>query len=149
MLRRLPVLALLLVAAGCDSAGVQEQQAFEAQAFGGTSDGVTPDDWRVAPFFGVDVQVTQPAAPNPATPSEPVSVQIYADNLTGGLILARREADGSIRDVQILRGESGPYIYTFTFFGGDASPAGGAGSSRLIVLDGLDRVVTYGDLVLR
>ncbi len=149
MLRRLSVLALFLTVSGCDSAGIQAQQAYEAQAFGSESNGVSPDDWQVAPFFGIGVQVTQAAAPNPAAPTEPVSVQVYADETAGGLALYRREADGSIRLVQGLLPVAGPNIYTFTFFGGDASPTGGAGSTRLIVLDGFDRVVTYGDLVLR
>ncbi len=152
MLRRLSALALFLVVSGCDSAGIQAQQAFEAQAFGSASDGVTPDDWRVAPFFAVDVQVTQAAAPNPATPSEQVSVQVYADETAGGLPLYRRELDGSIvpgSSFRALPPVAGPNIYTFTFSGGEASPTGGPGNTRLIVLDGLDRVVTYGDLVLR
>lgn len=149
MLRRLAVLSALLAAAGCDSAGVQQQQIFEQSAFNSASDGPSPDDWRVAPFFGIGVQVTQPATPNPATPSEPVSLQVYADETAGGLALYRREPDGGIRIIQALRPVAGPNIYTFTFFGGDAAATGMPGSARLIVLDGLDRVITYGDLVVR
>ena len=107
MLRRLTVLSVLLIAAGCDSAGVQQQQVFEQAAFNGASDGVTPDDWRVAPFFAIDVQVTQPATPNPAAPGEPVSLQIYAEETAGGFALYRREPDGSIRLIQALSPATG------------------------------------------
>ena len=149
MPRPLAVLFLLATAvaglAGCDSAGGPEQLLFEDQAFQGASDGPTADDWRVGPIFGASVQVTVAATPNPATAREPVTLQFYSDDGLGTFALYVREADGGLR---LVRAEGGP-PYTFVFFAGDATPTGGAGSSRLVVLDGLRRVVTYGDLVLR
>ena len=152
-----PLLAVFLLAtalaatslAGCDSAGPEAQRFFEDTAFLSASDGATADDWRVGPAFATRVQVVQAAGPNPASPGGQVSLQIYADEAPGGFALYRRQPDGGLRLVQAQPAQAGPYIYTFTFFGSEASPTGGAGSSRLIMYDGFDRVVTYGDLVLR
>ena len=146
MTPRLAAFALALATlAGCDSAASDAQLTFEAVAFSGTSDGVTPDDWRVGPIFGAGASVTVPASPNPATPGERVTLQLYGDEGLGTFSLYRRELDGDLLRIQL---QSGP-AYTFTFFASDASPTGTSGSSRLIVYDGFQRVVTYGDLVLR
>ncbi|HEX9951538.1 MAG TPA: hypothetical protein VGB53_07200 [Rubricoccaceae bacterium] len=152
-----PLLAFLLLATGlaaaglaaCDSAGPEAQRLFEDTAFGSASDGATADDWRVGPALATRVQVVQAASPNPASPGEQVSLQIYADEAPGGFALYRRQPDGGLILVQAQPAQNGPYIYTFTFFGSEASPTGTAGSSRLILYDGFERVVTYGDLVLR
>ena len=139
-------LALCLALAACDGVSADEQRAFEAAAFGSPSDGVTPGDWQVAPAFGTRVQLTQPPSPNPARASEPVSLLLYADSAPGGFALYRRLSNGDIDLVDSVPGVGGPNIYTFTFFGGEAGTA--SGSQRLIVLDGLERVVSFGDLVL-
>ncbi len=148
-MRRLTLLLALFAVAGCDGFNGEEQRLFEDTAFGSPSNGVTADDWRIGPTFGARFQLTQAASPNPAAPSDPVSVQVYADEAPGGIALYRRVADGSLQLIQAVDGESGPYIYTFTFFGSEASATGASGSARLLVLDGVERVVTYGDLVLR
>ena len=148
-MRRLVSLVLLFLVAGCDGFNGEEQRLFQDTAFLGPSNGVTADDWRVGPFFGARAQVLQPAAPNPARPEDTVSVQIYADEGAGGFALYRRQPDGGLDLIQALPGSSGPNIYTFTFFGSEASATGASGSYRLVVLDGLERVVTYGDLVLQ
>lgn len=139
----------LFAVAGCDGFNGEEQRLFEDTAFASPSDGVSADDWRVGPLFGARFQLTQAASPNPAAPSDPVSLQVYADEAPGGIALYRRLADGGLQLIQAKPGVSGPNIYTFTFFGSEASSTGASGSSRLIVLDGIERVVTYGDLVLR
>ena len=155
MLRLSAALAFLLVATGCDSFSGEEQRLFEDTAYRGASDGATADDWRVSPTLGSRVQVLQPASPNPARlrgddgRGEIVSVQVYADEAPGGFVLYRRTAQGGLAPVQGLAGAPGPNIYTFTFFAGEASATGTAGSVRLVILDGLERVATYGDLVLR
>lgn len=146
MTSRLAASALALVLlAGCDSASSDAQLAFEASAFGSTSDGVTPDDWRPGPIFGAGTSVTVVPSPNPATPGERVTLQLYGDDGLGAFSLYRRELDGGL---QLVQSQTGP-AYTFVFFASDASPTGTSGSSRLVVLDGFQRVVTYGDLVLR
>lgn len=148
-MRRLSALLLLSLVAGCDGFSGEEQRLFEDTAFGTVSNGVTADDWRVGPAFGARMQVLQAATPNPARLDENVAVQVYADEAAGGLALYRRQPDGGLQLIQARSGVSGPNIYTFTFFGSEASATGGAGSSRLLVLDGVERVVTYGDLVLQ
>ena len=148
-------LALLTVAAGCDGFSGEEQRLFEDTAYLGASDGVTADDWRVGPVLGSRVQVLRAASPNPARlrgddgRGETVSLQLYADEAPGGFVLYRRTPQGGLEPIQALAGVSGPNIYTFNFFAGEASATGTVGSVRLVVTDGLERVVTYGDLVLR
>ena len=148
----------LFAVAGCDGFNGEEQRLFEDTAFASPSDGVTADDWRVGALFGAQFQVTdwdagasgiQGASINPAAPNDPISVQVIANDAPGGVALYRRLADGGLQLIQAKPGVPGPNIYTFTFFGSEASATGESGSARLIVLDGLERVVTYGDLVLR
>ena len=145
---RLSVLLLALLAAGCDGFSGGDQRLFEDAAFLGTSDGVTGDDWRVGPVFGGRVQVIRPATPNPARPNDSVIVQIYADAAPAGFALYRRRADGTLDLIQETFGVAAPNIYTFDFFGSEASPTGTSGSSRILILDGTERVATYGDVVL-
>ncbi len=144
MTSRLAALALVLLA-GCDSAASDAQLAFEATAFFGTSDGVTPDDWRAGPIFGAGASVLTVPLPNPALPGERVTLLLDGDEGLGAFTLFRREPNG---DLQPIASEAGP-VYSFTFFASAASSTGATGSSRLVVLDGFERVVTYGDLVLR
>jgi hypothetical protein len=157
-MRRLAPLVLLLVVAGCDGFSGEEQRLFEVTAISSPSDGVTSDDWRVGPFYGARVQVidrdqTTPGvegvSPNPAQPDGDVVLQVYADEGPGGFALYRRRPDGELDLIQAVNGVAGPNIYTFTFFGSEVSATGAPGSYRLVVLDGLERVVTYGDLVLQ
>lgn len=152
------LLVAVLSVTGCDGFNGEEQRLFEDTAFASPSNGSTGDDWRVGPAFGGRLQVidqdpgaegTQGANPNPARPEDIVSVQVYADEAPGGLALYRRQPDGGLQLILGLPGVTGPNIYTFTFFAGEASATGGSGSARLIVLDGTERVVTYGDLVLQ
>jgi hypothetical protein len=157
-MRRLAPLALLFLVAGCDGFNGEEQRLFQDTAYFSPSDGVTSDDWRVGPFFGARVQVidrdqatasVEGASPNPARPNGEVVVQVYADEGPGGFALYSRQPDGGLDLIQAVNGVSGPNIYTFSFFGSEASATGASGSYRLVVLDGLGRVVTYGDLVLQ
>ena len=147
---RLPaVLLALLAVAGCDGFNSDEQVAFELVATAGRSDGVTPDDWQVAPAFRGRVEITAVPSPNPARPGETVSLIVYASEAPSGLDLyRRREVDGLLERFQSRAGVSGPNQYPFSFAGGEVSTTGRTGTHRLLVLDGLERVVTYGDVVL-
>ncbi|HEX8298826.1 MAG TPA: hypothetical protein VF594_06655 [Rubricoccaceae bacterium] len=144
--------AVFAAFSGCDSVGTEEQLFFENQAFSGVSDGDTDDDWRVAPFFASHVLVIQEATPNPASPGTPnslVEIIISDSDASGGYAVYRREPSGDLELIQGLEGQSRPGIYAFSFPPSAASETRTEGSKRLIVLDGLQRVVTYGDLVLR
>ena len=146
---RLSVVVLALLVAGCDGFNSDEQVAFELLATTGRSDGITPDDWQVAPAFRGRVEITAVPNPNPARPGETVSLIVYASEAPTGLDLyRRREVDGLLERFQTRGGASGPNQYPFSFAGGEVSTTGRTGSHRLLVLDGLERVVTYGDVVL-
>ena len=148
-MRFLVVLALLTIAAGCDSATGQEQQLFDTTAQLEPSDGITPDDWRIGPAFGGRVSVTPPS-PNPAPRTETdVTLVLSGDDRTGGLDLYRRTASGSLQLVQSRGGGAGASFYTFLFSPGDVATSPEPESVRLVVLDRSQRAVTYGDLVIQ
>ncbi|HEX8387169.1 MAG TPA: hypothetical protein VF576_13345 [Rubricoccaceae bacterium] len=138
--------ALALLVAGCDGFSSEEQLLFEDTAYRSPSDGVTADDWRAGPAFGSRVQVIQGASPNPAPQGELVSVQVYVEESVGRPQLFYRRPDGGFSAVGSI--PLGP-LYTFTFLAGEVSETGAPGSYRLVVLNGLDDVMTYGDLVLQ
>lgn len=149
-MRAVPVLLLVLLAA-CDTGGTEARRAFETQALFGLSDGPTADDWQPAPGGPVSLQVLQPAQPNPARRDDVVSVQVSATSAPGGFVLRVRNARGGFDGGRLGGDLPGPGpIYTFTFFASEAATAAGQarGSVRLVLFDGFDRVVTYGDLVL-
>lgn len=146
----LPVaLVALLALAGCDATGTTGQAQFETEAFFTTPDGVDSTDWRVGPAFDARIQVQRRPDPNPAFSRETVTMQLYAPTAPAGFGLYRLEADGRLFLVDDAPGQSGPSFYTFSFFASEVSATGLSGVYRLIVLDGRDRVVTFGDFELR
>lgn len=150
----------MLMSSGCDSANGEEQQIFETTALLGASDGATADDWRVGPGFAGRATVSdqdrdapgvQGATPNPArrNSAQIVTVQVSStfDSL-GRVALYRREDNGNLQIIEERAGVNGPQDYTFAFTAAEASLSTAASTARLVVLDGLGRVITYGDLVL-
>lgn len=157
-------LALLTALAlpACDSAGGEDQQRFEDAALLTVPSGFTrtdeagavveadASDWQVGPAFGARVRVLQVPFPNPAGADDVVSFTVDVDGLQGGLALYRLRADGVFEPFgtpeTAYPDASRPGFYTFRFFGSEATAAGVPGLYRLLLLNGRDRVVTYGDV---
>ena len=141
--------ALLLPLTACDSLASGDQAAFEDQAYLTVPGSV--DVWRVGPAFDARVSILQPPTPNPASSNDEVVMQLDVTVAApGGFALYRLyPEDGRLALVQSLSGVSSPWFYTFTFLGRDVDPLAQAGTYRLLVLDGTERVVAYGDFRLR
>ncbi|MEM1043648.1 MAG: hypothetical protein AAGI91_13590 [Bacteroidota bacterium] len=153
--------ALLLVLPGCDTGEGQnlffEQSSFPAQGLTVTDESGTiedgsedPDDWRVAPFFANQVTV-RPAFPNPVARNGLVTITVqdtFGDALTGALTVTGRRDDNRI---EALVSDQGPDFYTLTFNPTRLRLTGGetARLYRVRVFDGQQRIVTYGDILVR
>ena len=142
------VLPLAVALAACDAVSDGDQNLFEDQAY--FSPVGTASGWPVGPAFNARMRVLRPPTPNPAGPTDEVFMQLDVDvPAPGGFTLRRLEADGRLLFVASVDGVNGPSFYTFTFPGRRVDELGRSGTYRLLVLDGSDRVVTYGDFVLQ
>ncbi len=160
---RLPLLAALVLAAGCDSS-IGEQDAFFEQAVQVVPSGFTEttergeivstdeDDWRTAPLYRGRVRVN-PVFPNPATQTEPINLTVailFSDAVQRGLVVrAVRASDGATITLdRVQRTQPGNYVLTF-----NAATLGRAGLVRLFVLDSVGSaggdLISYGDLMIR
>ena len=157
-IRLVLVLSVLLAGAGCSSFSDEEQQAFETAAFYLQPEGYTEvsamgevgsrdaDDWRSAPVFAGRASVLTPPTPNPATRGTTVRLLIDTQGVPGGLALYARDARGDLILLDDRPDATEVGFYELAFFGSEAAAGRGDGLYRLIVLDGAQRVVTYGDL---
>ena len=153
-------LLVLGLTAGCDTGLGEAQRIFEDQAFLGAAEGITeirlvdgggvtdftdPDDWRTGPIFGTRAMVLTPPTPNPVGVSEGFSILVDFDE-PGQLELRVRNSAG---DFPFRPGfefqQPGGGFRTLTLTGGELSN-GNPGLYRVVVLDALQRVVTYGDV---
>ncbi|ARA92876.1 hypothetical protein AWN76_006665 [Rhodothermaceae bacterium RA] len=145
----------LLLMAGCDSTGPQETFEDDASrppsgftrtdANGGVLS-VDEDDWRTAPAFAGIVRVS-PAHPNP--PGDqfvniPVSVFQF-NQVRGGLVVRALDAADRFIVLDEIQQASSPGAYVFTF---SPSLIGRRGLVRLFILDGFEKLVSYGDLMI-
>lgn len=161
----LVTLALLVASApllsGCDALSGEQQQAFVAAAFALPPSGFAetdaegrlirndPDDWRTAPIYGSRFLVQQRPFPNPARATQQVAMVVYTEGgVPGGLRLYRLDGRGVLRLIDAEPRATQTGFYTFTFFGAEVSDDGSPGLYRLILLDGREDVVTYGDVML-
>ena len=160
MLRPALVLSLTLAVAACDGASVEEQRFFEDQAFAEVPTGFTrtteggavtaedPGDWRIGPGYQGIVQTVQVPYPNPLPFRATAVYQVnVVAGVPGGLALYRLDAGGRLRLVgRPCDDAAQSTICTFTFQGSEVSPVGDEGLVRLLLLDGRNGVVSYGDV---
>ncbi|GAB5534325.1 MAG: hypothetical protein Rubg2KO_05740 [Rubricoccaceae bacterium] len=157
-------LCLVLLAAalvsGCSAFNNEEQVAFENAAFLLQPNGYTrvselavvgqadPDDWRTGPAFVGRASVLTPPYPNAAPRDATVRLLIDTNGVPGGLAVYTVNARGDLILLDERPDATDTGFYELAFFASQATAGGGDGLYRLVVLDGRQRVVTYGDLLV-
>lgn len=152
----IPLVLVLCLAIGCDTAKLQDQ--FEEDAFkvpanftqtdqSGVILTYDPDDWRVAPAFSGKI-IVDPVYPNPIAGGlvvVPFRV-LEADPSVLGIFVRGVRSDGST----IPLGESfniqTPGFHDIRI---NAANIGSVGLSRLFVVDNRGQLVSYGDLQIQ
>ncbi len=155
---RLTIL-LLFLTFGCTNNDAQSD--FERQAFS-PADGITQtdengnivgnpdtDDWRTSPFYAGLAEIN-PVFPNPVLYSSSATLDVFLNGtpLTSVLELGYFDFQNRWTQVQRVDGvtdfSQNPLIVNPASFGSNASLA--RGTYRLVLLDGNQRVITYGDI---
>lgn len=138
-----------------------EQKEFEQKAFS-EADGVTvtnyqgkvenedPDDWRISPFYQGLIRI-DPAFPNPAGSSDNIQIHIYNSNIESISDIEVRAYYRSTSEYRYLDHIQGELIQTLNIlnFRGTAvaqAAESPQGTYRVIILDGNENVVSYGDI---
>jgi len=154
-------LVVLLFVSACSAFNNEEQLAFENAAFLLQPDGYTrvselavigqtdPDDWRSGPAFVGRASVLTPPYPNAAPRDATVRLLIDTNGVPGGLAIYTLNARGDLLLLDERSDATDVGFYELAFFGSQATGGGGDGLYRLVVLDGRQRVVTYGDLLVQ
>ena len=167
---RLLLVALPLVALACDSGTADGQRLFEDDALLSPAQGITrtaitdagvvvlsrdSSDWRIGPAYLGFVRFLELPSPNPVASGAAVSFLIDTEGVSGGLELVAVQRRGDLVDfVEILDpGAQRPDafasgFYSFTVSASQIAVAGGGagGLTRVVLLDGRDGVVSYGDI---
>ena len=167
MLRPLLLLPTLLLLAACDSTSATEQRLFEDAALLTPVAGITEtdamatvlrtdaSDWRIGPAFLNRVEVSQLPYPNPVRLGQAVNFLVYSQGVPGGLRLYVLELRNGVVDLVPVNdpnafepGAAQSGFYPFSVSARQIA-LGGAGLYRVVLLDGSQNVVTYGDLDIR
>ncbi|MCY4233704.1 MAG: hypothetical protein OXE59_08210 [Bacteroidetes bacterium] len=147
-------LTMILVLCACDS--VEDQQAFEDQAFAepsgftqtdesGAIKAMDDDDWRVSPAY-VGRIIIDPAFPNPVSSGGLISIPVrvrFSDSVQGGLQLTAYDLDGIPRRLDSILNANDPGSYVFRFMPRTLQLQG---LVRVFIIDTQGRLVSYGDV---
>lgn len=154
----LPV--FLVSCSGSDDQREFEQQALstpsgftETDASGAVTGDVDPDDWRIAPFFQGLVEI-QPAYPNPVQTTENVNIEITITGVEAvrGLDIMVWFDGGHVQSVYQDPGNPlNPGLIVARFSALDLSRfdnggEGARGLRRVLIFDGNDNLISYGDI---
>lgn len=154
-------LLLLILISACNQN--DDQRDFERSAFSSPDDAYTqtsangeiisedPDDWRVSPFYQGLVNI-EPAFPNGAGSSDKISINLdnHGFESVSGLIVWAYYSDSAdgLRLLDERSGELHPGLTTISFQGIQVArfPENPQGLYRVIILDGNENVISYGDV---
>ncbi|MFH5831241.1 hypothetical protein ACG2F4_06105 [Halalkalibaculum sp. DA3122] len=159
---------LCLMLAGCSKS--DDQKEFENQAYSPpqnftamSADGrpagsnqTDPDDWRISPMYQGLVEVSTPPYPNPVPLNSSFRIDIDIlgfETVPGMEIYAFEEAQNIFGPIaQYSQSELNPGVKVLVLnpanFSGTSSVQGTAGLNRLVIFDGRDNVITYGDVMV-
>ena len=155
------LLVVLLCVSACSAFDNEAQIAFENAAFLTQPSGYTQvsetgvvgssdaSDWQPGPVFVGRASVLTPPYPNPAPRAETVRLLIDTNGVPGGLAIYTLNPRGDLILLDERPDATNVGFYELAFFGSQATAGGGNGLYRLVVLDGRQRVVTYGDLLVQ
>lgn len=147
--------AVLLTFAACDTQEQQDEFAEQASRppsdFARTDEGgevlaEDEDDWRTAPIYAGQISV-RPAYPNPAAPSEFVTIPVTVTSF--GEVRAPLHAE-TLRDDRLYElshidqaADPGAFVFNFS-----AAEFGSRGLHRVYIFDGVGEIVSYGDVMV-
>jgi hypothetical protein len=151
------ILLVASVSAGCDSQEKQDDFALQASrapnGFTATDQGgdilsEDEDDWRMSPFYFGKVRVS-PVYPNPGRVdfvTVPINILQFDIGAGGFSLRAYEEGSSQLILLDRLLTVNGPGGYIMRF-----SPAilGREGLVRIFVFDGMNEIVSYGDLMIQ
>lgn len=157
MSRLVPLLLLfaLAVAGGCDTQGQQKDfideafsvpEGFVETTRSGEIVSEDRDDWRSSPVYQ-NIVLVDPAYPNPPNGefvTVPVQVREF-DSVPGGLKIGSFDETNRFVTLDEVTQARDPGRYVFSF---NPVRLGRTGLVRIYILDGLDELVSYGDLSL-
>lgn len=154
--------------AGCDSGSGTLQRAFEDRALLSPPSGVTQtdaagrvlsrdsSDWQIGPLFAGRAAFLQLPSPNPAVAGQAVTFLVDARGEPGGLELlavSRRSGTSAVELVAIpdpgarRADATAPGFYEFRVSANQIAAAGGGNRlTRVVLVTGADRVVSFGDV---
>lgn len=163
--------ALVLIFAACSKSS--DQRAFENRALttpenytemtesGDVVENRTdPDDWQIGPMFQGLIEISQPAYPNPVNLNEPLEIGIEVkgiDGVNGLEILAFRDPDDpdQLRREPLYTNSESPLStgsLTIRLNPGEFSLRGSgeqaSGLYRILIYDGQQNLISYGDVEL-
>ncbi len=154
----LPVFLVMLSCTNNDAQSEFEQKAYsqpegitQTDQNGNVVGDEDPDDWRTSPFYAGLAEI-EPSFPNPLLYSETASLEVFLNGTPFTSILELGYFDFQDRWTQIdLEQDISEFsVSSLTidpqFFGSNVSLA--RGTYRLIVFDGNQRVITYGDITI-
>lgn len=152
--------ALLLLLVSC--AGDDAQDSFEREAYG-FAENITEtnfqgdivsrddDDWRVSPFYTGIVDIS-PVFPNPVSYVSTATLEVFINGspLSSYLELGYLDDVGNWNQLEVKESVGDFSLNSFRInpiqFGANADLA--KGIYRLILIDGNQRIITYGDLII-
>lgn len=169
MIRKVALPLSLLLAAGlflnsCSKSDDQRRfedrsQAEPAGITEMTADGhavedrADPDDWETAPMYSGLIEVETPAWPNPVSFNSNLRIDLYlygVDNLNRIEVYAF-EFPGQLYGISSLDLSSSSSLVTINLNADAIATSSGAGASgiyRLLLYDGRENLITYGDVLV-
>lgn len=163
----IPLLILLTTAFFLSCSSSDEQREFERQAMqppsgytqtdasGSITGSIDRDDWRIAPYFQGLIDI-KPAFPNPAITTESINLEITVTGIesVSGLQIRVIHEGGLLNE--IYRENTSPLnpgLMVIHFSPLDLSrfqndSDGARGLKRILIFDGNNNLISYGDIMV-
>lgn len=171
MQKRLLKYSLILLFVGflaADCSKSNDQRDFENQALSeprgftqtsadGTVGDTDPDDWRISPMYrgliSIGTPDDQPPYPNPLPFNQNLTINLYIrsiETLNRIEVYAFEFPSEANAPIAVREDISSPTLETLTLSGqlisGSSGGSGAAGLYRILIYDGQQNVITYGDI---
>lgn len=165
---RYPFVVIFLIAPMLSNcSGNEDQRNFErdalnvpsgytqTDAIGEITGSVDRDDWRIAPNFQAFVSNIQPAHPNPVQSTETVNIEItlFGNESVNGIQVVEW-ADGSIVHPPLYEDLNIPLSFQTIInisanqFGRFDNAESRRGLKRVLIFDGRNNLISYGDIMV-